>query len=212
MFYQNKKQETMEIEIGSAITEDDYEELMEKLKVADLLYNEYSLEEVIYQLAKLMFTQSLTRVSMGLRYLLLQNLELSLSLDSNRCRIVAIINDGVDVATTPGSAEAQDALQKFTSFLEFEALQGRISRNLEKKVLDVLIASLSDTLTEHPELVSTARESLLEPSVHSMDQPFGSSGVMKQQQQHRFQVPSSAIMMKQTLQNSGLQDQEKKSN
>jgi hypothetical protein len=42
------------------LSEDDYEELLEKLRLEDLLYNEYSLEEVIYQLAKLMFTQSLT--------------------------------------------------------------------------------------------------------------------------------------------------------
>lgn len=34
-----------------------------------------------------------------------------------------------------GSVEAQDALQKFTDFLENEAQQGRISRALEKKVL-----------------------------------------------------------------------------
>lgn len=63
--------------------------------MADLLYTEYSLEEVVYQLAKVMFTQSLTR----------------------------------------GSAEAQQALQKFTNFLEMEASQGHISRALEKKVL-----------------------------------------------------------------------------
>ncbi|XP_072378675.1 uncharacterized protein [Diabrotica undecimpunctata] len=101
-------------------SEEDYDELLERLRVADFLYTEYSLEEVIYQLAKVMFTQSLTR----------------------------------------GSAEAQQALQKFTSFLEAEAEQGHISRALEKKVLDVLIASLSDTLNEHPELLAAARESM----------------------------------------------------
>ncbi|RZF46197.1 hypothetical protein LSTR_LSTR011551, partial [Laodelphax striatellus] len=58
------------------------------------------------------------------------------------------------------SSEAQEALEKFTRFLEAEAEEGRISRSLEKKVLDVLIASLTDTLTEHPELVAVARESL----------------------------------------------------
>lgn len=100
--------------------EEDYEELLEKLRVADFLYTEYSLEEVIYQLSKIMFTQSLTR----------------------------------------GSAEAQAALQKFTNFLETEAEEGHISRALEKKVLDVLIAALTDTLTEHPELVPAAQEGL----------------------------------------------------
>nr|CAD7450477.1 unnamed protein product [Timema bartmani] len=102
------------------LSDQDYEELLERLRVADFLYTEYSLEEVIYQLAKVMFSQSLNR----------------------------------------GSGEAQEALQKFTSFLESEAEQGHISRSLEKKVLDVLIASLTDTLTEHPHLVSAAREGL----------------------------------------------------
>lgn len=106
--------------VASTLTDDDYQELLERLRVADYLYTEYSLEEVIYQLAKLMFSQSLTR----------------------------------------GSSEAQEALQKFTGFLEAEAENGRISRSLEKKVLDVLIASLTDTLSEHPELVGAARAGL----------------------------------------------------
>lgn len=43
------------------LSDDDYEDLLERLRVADFLYTEYSLEEVIYQLAKVMFSQSLTR-------------------------------------------------------------------------------------------------------------------------------------------------------
>lgn len=39
---------------------------------------------------------------------------------------------------TRGSAEAQEALQKFTTFLETETEQGHISRTLEKKVLGKL--------------------------------------------------------------------------
>jgi hypothetical protein len=38
-----------------------------------------------------------------------------------------------------GSAEAQEALQKFTSFLEAEAEEGHISRSLEKKVLGMCL-------------------------------------------------------------------------
>jgi hypothetical protein len=41
--------------------DEEYEELLERLRAADLLYTEYSLEEVIYQLAKVMFSQSMTR-------------------------------------------------------------------------------------------------------------------------------------------------------
>ncbi|PNF28467.1 hypothetical protein B7P43_G15227 [Cryptotermes secundus] len=112
------------VDRAQQVLDEDYEELLDRLRVADFLYTEYSLEEVIYQLAKVMFSQSLNR----------------------------------------GSTEAQEALQKFTSFLQAEAEQGHISRSLEKKVLDVLIASLTDTLAEQPQLVSAAREGLLEGS------------------------------------------------
>lgn len=43
------------------VLDEDYEELLERLRAADFLYTEYSLEEVIYQLAKVMFAQSLAR-------------------------------------------------------------------------------------------------------------------------------------------------------
>lgn len=43
------------------VLDEDYEELLERLRAADFLYTEYSLEEVIYHLAKVMFSQSLTR-------------------------------------------------------------------------------------------------------------------------------------------------------
>lgn len=91
-----------------------------RLRVADFLYAEYSLEEVIYQLAKVMFAQSLTK----------------------------------------GSEPAQTALQRLTNFLEAEGAQGRISPALQKKILDVLLAALSDTLAEHPKLLNAARSHL----------------------------------------------------
>lgn len=40
--------------------------------------------------------------------------------------------------TLQGSSEAQEALQKFTGFLETEAENGRISQVLEKKILGKL--------------------------------------------------------------------------
>lgn len=43
--------------------DENYEDVVERLKAADLLYKEYFLEEVIYQLAKVMFSQSLTKGS-----------------------------------------------------------------------------------------------------------------------------------------------------
>ncbi|CRK95109.1 CLUMA_CG008587, isoform A [Clunio marinus] len=90
-------------------------------RLADFLYGEYPLEEVIYQLAKVMFTQSLTH----------------------------------------GSEESQDALQKLTQFLDNEGKNGRISPTLQKKVLDVLLAALSDTLSENPEVMEKARHAIM---------------------------------------------------
>lgn len=37
------------------ISEEEYEEMLERLRVADFLYTEYSLEEIIYQLAKVIY-------------------------------------------------------------------------------------------------------------------------------------------------------------
>lgn len=98
----------------------DYDESTGRLRLTDSLYAEYSLEEVIYQLAKVMFTQSLNQ----------------------------------------GSDEGQLALQKLIAFLEKEGQQGRISPALQKKVLDVLLAALSDTLHESPELMGAAKHAL----------------------------------------------------
>lgn len=39
------------------------------------------------------------------------------------------------VRCVPGGSEAQESLQKFTDFLESEASRGRISRELEKRIL-----------------------------------------------------------------------------
>lgn len=107
----------LNLEINTGI---DYDETTSRLRLADFLYAEYSLEEVIYQLAKVMFTQSLHE----------------------------------------GSEKAQVALQKLTGFLESEGAHGRISPALQKKVLDVLLVALSDTLNESPELMQAAKQAL----------------------------------------------------
>jgi len=91
-----------------------FDGLVERLKVADYLYNEYSLEEVIYQLAKEMFSQS-------------------------------IVN---------GNNDAEQSLQRFSQFLQREAAAGKINQRLEKKVLDVMMSALVDTISEHPEMLA----------------------------------------------------------
>lgn len=51
-----------EKEATPQISEEEYEELLERLRVADFLYTEYSLEEIIYQLAKVNFKISIQKV------------------------------------------------------------------------------------------------------------------------------------------------------
>lgn len=98
----------------------DYDDIANRIKLTEFFITESSLEEVIYQLAKVMFSQSLIH----------------------------------------GSEQSQRALQKLTEFLETEGENGKISPELQKKVLDVLLAALSDTLAEHPELLAAARSGL----------------------------------------------------
>ncbi|XP_032512756.2 uncharacterized protein LOC116766774 isoform X3 [Danaus plexippus] len=115
---------------GQIISEEEYEEMMDKLRAADSLYTEYTLEEIIYQLAKMMFSQSLYR--------------------------------------SPSSARA--ATQRFMTFLELEAERGQLSRTIEKKVLDVMMAALTDTIGDHPELLQ-ARDGLgIAPANRIMNQ------------------------------------------
>ncbi|XP_055901804.1 mucin-2 isoform X2 [Eupeodes corollae] len=98
----------------------EHDEAAGRAKIAKFLYTEFSLEEVIYQLGKVMFSESLAH----------------------------------------GSDQAQQELQRLTDFLEEEGRQGMISPELQKKVLDVLLQALSDTLVEHPELLAAARANL----------------------------------------------------
>jgi len=109
-----------EIEGSTKKLDIDYDETTGRLRLADFLYAEYSLEEVIYQLAKVMFSQSLNQ----------------------------------------GSDEAQIALQRLTNFLENEGAHRRISPALQRKVLDVLLAALSDTLNENPDMMAAAKQAL----------------------------------------------------
>ncbi|KAL4132131.1 hypothetical protein QTP88_009340 [Uroleucon formosanum] len=107
------------LEAKLRMSESQYNRLLETLTTpSDYTYAQTMMDEIIYQLAKLMFNQGLFI----------------------------------------GGSEAQESLQKFTDFLETEASRGKISRALEKKILDLLITSLSDTLTEHPELMAAAKE------------------------------------------------------
>lgn len=115
----NSKRIRKILEAKLRMSDSQYNRLLETLTApSDYTYAQTMMDEIIYQLAKLMFNQGLFI----------------------------------------GGSEAQESLQKFTDFLETEASRGRISRALEKKILDLLITSLSDTLTEHPELMAAAKE------------------------------------------------------
>ncbi|KAK8727345.1 hypothetical protein OTU49_009825, partial [Cherax quadricarinatus] len=94
---------------GILTPEMDYESIMEKLKNEDYIYTEYSLEEVIYQLAKILFKQAMHR---------------------------------------EGDLGSEKALQEVAALLEKEAARGAITPEVEKKVLDVMVNSLVDSLSE----------------------------------------------------------------
>lgn len=49
----------LEMGAGMFPEDADYEELLERLRVADFLFTQYTLEEVIFQLANVMFAQTL---------------------------------------------------------------------------------------------------------------------------------------------------------
>ncbi|XP_059486750.1 uncharacterized protein LOC132203185 [Neocloeon triangulifer] len=55
----HQEQQRQQAESNKAMSEDEYSDLLQHLKDSDAQYTEYSLEEVIYQLAKLLFTQNL---------------------------------------------------------------------------------------------------------------------------------------------------------
>ncbi|CAH1647095.1 unnamed protein product [Spodoptera littoralis] len=110
-----------------AFPDEEYEEIMDKLKPTNIPYNEYTLEEIIYQLAKMMFSQSLSR----------------------------------------DPASARSATRRFMSFLEVQAERGQLSRTIEKKVLDLMIAALTDTISDHPELLSS-RDSMAPNTPNSL--------------------------------------------
>ena len=97
------------------------EEHLDEAHIVELLSNEYSLEEIIYQLARILFSQSL---SQGI-YHPLSKLNLAKSIHCIR------INEA-------GHPEAEEALKKFADFLEKESKEGKMSPQLQKKVLGKL--------------------------------------------------------------------------
>ncbi|KAF0767417.1 Uncharacterized protein FWK35_00007322 [Aphis craccivora] len=140
----NSKRIRKILESKLRMSDSQYNRLLETLTASsDYTYAQTMMDEIIYQLAKLMFNQGLFI----------------------------------------GGSEAQESLQKFTDFLETEASRGRISRALEKKILDLLITSLSDTLTEHPELMAAAKEGF---SKYLDAYPNTESNVIRQMKNDNF--------------------------
>ncbi|KAK4296394.1 hypothetical protein Pmani_031110 [Petrolisthes manimaculis] len=100
--------------------EADYESMMERVRGGGsggigggmsqdyASYTQYSLEEVIYQLAKILFKQAMHRGDLG----------------------------------------SERALQEVAALLEKEVARGAITPEVEKKVLDVMVNSLVDSLGE----------------------------------------------------------------
>ncbi|XP_064111747.1 uncharacterized protein LOC135219155 [Macrobrachium nipponense] len=88
----------------------DYGLLLERLRGQDYVSTEYSLEDVIYQMAKILFKQAMHR----------------------------------DIGS-------EKALQEVAALLEREAARGAITPEVEKKVLDIVVNSLVDSMNEENE-------------------------------------------------------------
>ncbi|XP_076334437.1 uncharacterized protein LOC143238249 [Tachypleus tridentatus] len=93
--------------------------IIDKLRAAGSLYEEYTLKEIIYQLAKDMFEQSILR----------------------------------------GNPSAEDALSRFSNFLETQVATNKISREMEQTVLDIMSTALIDSLREYPDLIRMSNKS-----------------------------------------------------
>ncbi|XP_077482991.1 uncharacterized protein LOC144093463 isoform X2 [Amblyomma americanum] len=89
--------------------EDDVLGALKRLRGSSL-YDEYTLEEIIYWLAKDMFAHSIIK----------------------------------------GDQSAEEALARFANFVETEVSQNKLSGEVEKKVLDIMLAALVDILREFP--------------------------------------------------------------
>ncbi|XP_072144487.1 uncharacterized protein [Dermacentor andersoni] len=89
--------------------EEDVLGALKKLRGSSL-YDEYTLEEIIYWLAKDMFAHSIVK----------------------------------------GDQSAEEALARFANFVETEVSQNKLSGEVEKKVLDIMLAALVDMLREFP--------------------------------------------------------------
>ncbi|EFX74242.1 hypothetical protein DAPPUDRAFT_252076 [Daphnia pulex] len=103
------------------------EEHLNEANIVDILSNEYSLEEILYQLARILFSQSLSQA---------------------------------------GHPEAEEALKKFADFLEKESKEGKMSPQLQKKVLDVLLMSLFDSMADHQHIIPTQPPAKLSTMEH----------------------------------------------
>jgi hypothetical protein len=110
------------------------EEHLNEANIVDILSNEYSLEEILYQLARILFSQSLSQgiiIHIWYNYILKSTVIFSIEMNQ------------------AGHPEAEEALKKFADFLEKESKEGKMSPQLQKKVLDVLLMSLFDSMADH---------------------------------------------------------------
>ncbi|CAG0891545.1 unnamed protein product [Cyprideis torosa] len=83
----------------------------DRIRLADSYYTESALEEVLYNLAKIVFVHSFT--------------------------------NGEETS-------AEDVVVKMTSFLKQETTSGRLDPELSKKIMDVMLAALYDTVGDNP--------------------------------------------------------------
>lgn len=108
-----------------------FDENSGRLRLADFLYSEYSLEEVIYQLAKVGFRRHNHDNTLFIGHFVIFELYFQVIFTQSLSK---------------DSEEAQIVLQRLTNFLEAEGANGRISPALQKKVLGNTHISLRNPL------------------------------------------------------------------
>lgn len=122
---QLKEQDRLEQEIKSKgiAANQVKEEHFDETHIVDLLNNEYSLEEIIYQLARILFSQSLS-----------QGID-SFFLSTIQSGGFSIFKYFFPLHRLAGHPEAEEALKKFADFLEKESKEGKMSPQVQRKVL-----------------------------------------------------------------------------
>lgn len=138
------------LETKFRMSDEQYNRLLDTMTTPpEYTYAQTMMDEIIYQLAKLMFNQGLFIGKSWQKLRVLNTLLfINIRIFGSPVRFYLVFRYALDTVDNKiiiingrvaGGSEAQESLQKFTDFLENEASRGRISRAMEKKILGEVI-------------------------------------------------------------------------